>query len=79
MIPTDMAIYFKRLNYPVQVSFDLTINKSQGQTFPMIGFDLRKACFSHGRFNVNFSRVESFENQYILQPATNSTTKIVKS
>ena len=79
MIPTDLPIYFERLNYHVQISYALTVNKSQGQTFSMIGFDLRKACFSHGRFYVNFSRLESSKNQYILQESTNSTTKLVYS
>ena len=33
MILTDLLICFKRLQYPVQISFALTVNKSQGQTF----------------------------------------------
>lgn len=30
MIPTDLPISFKRLQFPVKISFALTINKSQG-------------------------------------------------
>ncbi|XP_046492918.1 uncharacterized protein [Neodiprion pinetum] len=32
MIPTDLPISFKGLQFPVKISFALTINKSQGQT-----------------------------------------------
>jgi len=46
--PTDLPIPFKRLQYPVKISFAITINKSQGQTFSMVGIDLREQCFSHG-------------------------------
>jgi hypothetical protein len=30
MIPTDMSYEFKRLQYPVRLTFAMTINKSQG-------------------------------------------------
>ena len=33
MIPTDLPFSFKRLKFPVKVSFAVTINKAQGQTF----------------------------------------------
>jgi len=49
MIPTDLPTPFKRLQYPVKISFAITINKSQGQTFSMVGIDLREQCFSHGQ------------------------------
>lgn len=79
MIPTDLPISFKRLQFPVKVSFALTINKSQGQTFSMVGIDLRKECFSHGQLYVALSRVGSPENQYVLMPSTNTTANIVYS
>ena len=77
MIPTDLLICFKRLQYPVQISFALTVNKSQGQTFAIIGVDLRKECFSYGQLYVSLSRVGSPENHYILLPTTSNTTNIV--
>ncbi|XP_060873906.1 ATP-dependent DNA helicase pif1-like [Metopolophium dirhodum] len=39
MIPTDLSIPFKRVQFPVKISFALTINKSQGQTFELVGID----------------------------------------
>ncbi|GBP36903.1 hypothetical protein EVAR_23205_1 [Eumeta japonica] len=51
MIPTDLPIPFKRLQFPVKTSFALTINKSQGQTFELVGIDLRKKCFTHGQLS----------------------------
>ena len=32
MIPTDLPFPFKRLQFPIKVSFAITINKVQGQT-----------------------------------------------
>jgi len=32
MIPTDMPFEFKRLQFPVRLSFAMSINKAQGQT-----------------------------------------------
>lgn len=77
MIPTDLPISFKRLQFPVKTSFAMTINKSQGQTFSLVGIDLRKECFSHGQLYVGLSRVGTPENQFILLPKSNSTSNIV--
>lgn len=74
MIPTDLPISFKRLQFPVKI-YKI---KSQGQTFSTVGIDLRKVFFpwpvSHGR-----SRVGSPENQYILLPQNNCTANVVYS
>ncbi|KAJ8883203.1 hypothetical protein PR048_015043 [Dryococelus australis] len=74
IIPTDLPISFKRLQFPVKTSFAITINKSQGQTFSLVGIDLRKECFSHGQLYVGLSRVASPEKQYILLPNNNRTS-----
>ena len=49
MIPTDYPFSFKRLHFPIKMSFAITINKSQGQTFSCVGVDLSRECFSHGQ------------------------------
>ena len=33
MISADLPFQFKRLQFPIKVSFPITINKAQGQTF----------------------------------------------
>jgi len=78
MIPTDLPIPFKRLQYPVKISFAITIDKSQVQTFSMVGIDLREQCFCHGQFYIGLSRVGTPEKlQYILVPNDNITSNKV--
>ncbi|XP_060878262.1 uncharacterized protein LOC132950735 [Metopolophium dirhodum] len=77
MIPTDLPIPFKRVQFPVKISFALTINKSQGQTFELLGIDLRKECFTHGQLYVGLSRVGSADDQFILLPQNKTTSNIV--
>lgn len=40
IMPTDLPFQFKRLQFYIQISFAITINKAQGQTFKHIGIDL---------------------------------------
>jgi ATP-dependent DNA helicase PIF1 len=39
---------FKRKQFPIRLSFAMTINKAQGQTIPNVGVYLPKPVFSHG-------------------------------
>lgn len=50
MIPNDsnLPFNFKIIQFPVKLSFAVTVNQSQGQTFKHVGIDLRQDCFSHG-------------------------------
>ena len=41
MIPTDMPFQYKRLQFPIKVSFAIIINKARGQTFQYVGINLR--------------------------------------
>ncbi|UYV67586.1 hypothetical protein LAZ67_5001306 [Cordylochernes scorpioides] len=41
-------LHFKRLQFPIRVSFAMSINKAQGQSLKVAGIDLEQPCFSHG-------------------------------
>lgn len=47
---------FERHQFPVRLSYAITINKSQGQTFRKVGIFLPQPCFSHGQLYTAFSR-----------------------
>ncbi|XP_044005843.1 uncharacterized protein LOC122850849 [Aphidius gifuensis] len=49
---------FKRRQFPIKIAFGMTIIKCQGQTFEMVGVDLRKDVFNHGQLYVAFSRID---------------------
>jgi ATP-dependent DNA helicase PIF1 len=47
---------FKRKQFPIRLSFAMTVNKSQGQTIPNVGVYLPAPLFSHGQLYVSMSR-----------------------
>lgn len=76
IIPADLPLTFKRLQIPLKVAFSMSINKSQGQSFKLVGLDLRSQCFSHGQLYVGCSRVSSNKDLYILTE-NNATNNVV--
>ena len=68
LIPSNMPFEFKRLQFPIRLSFAMTINKSQGQTLKVAGLHLEEDCFSHGQLYVGASRVGSRSNLFIFAP-----------
>jgi hypothetical protein len=64
----DFTIKLNRRQFPIQLAFALTINKSQGQSLNHIGIDLRKPIFSHGQLYVAFSRATSSQHIKVLLP-----------
>nr|XP_017237579.1 PREDICTED: uncharacterized protein LOC108210701 [Daucus carota subsp. sativus] len=69
---------FKRKQFPLQVCFAMTINKSQGQSMEKVGLYLPNPIFCHGQLYVAISRVTSPEGLHImLGDGINYTKNIV--
>lgn len=74
----DKNLSFKlcRTQFPVRLSYALSINKSQGQSFSRVGLWIPTEVFTHGQLYVAISRVRSKEGLMIQSPS-NSITNIV--
>jgi ATP-dependent DNA helicase PIF1 len=68
MSPSQSPWPFKlcRRQFPIVVSYSMTINKSQGQSLDWVGLYLPKDVFSHGQIYVAISRVTSKKGIKIL-------------
>uniref|UniRef100_A0A1I7T6R1 ATP-dependent DNA helicase n=1 Tax=Caenorhabditis tropicalis TaxID=1561998 RepID=A0A1I7T6R1_9PELO len=72
----NLPFILTRLQFPVRLSFAMTINKSQGQTFEKIGLMLDEPIFSHGQFYVALSRTTTKEGIRI-ESATGEVHNVV--
>ena len=69
LCPSDDEMFpfqFKRKQFPIRLSFAMTVNKSQGQTIPNVGIYLPEPVFSHGQLYVALSRSTARNNVKIL-------------
>ncbi|PWZ13684.1 ATP-dependent DNA helicase PIF1 [Zea mays] len=69
LCPSDEEMFpfqFKRKQFPVWLSFAMTVNKAQGQTIPNVGVYLPEPVFSHGQLYVALSRATARSNIKIL-------------
>lgn len=76
---TDLPFLMTRLQFPIRLSFAMTINKSQGQSVKYVGIDLRTPVFSHGQLYVALSRCTSSQRISVILSSDSSsqTTNIV--
>ena len=67
MAPSDANLPFilERVQFPVRLSYCMTINKAQGQTFDKVGIYLPAPVFSHGQLYVAFSKARCFQDIYV--------------
>ena len=68
--PEQTGLPFKLIctQFPVNLAFSLTINKSQGQTIGNVGIVLHEPVFSHGQLYVALSRSTSSHTTKVVIP-----------
>ena len=59
----------QRRQFPIAISFSMTIIKSQGQSFKQVGLYLYKLVFTHSQLYVTLSRVKSVDGLKIIFPS----------
>jgi len=63
---SGLPFVLSRKQFPVRLSFAITINKLQGQTIPSVGTYLPRHVFSHGQLYVALSRGVSQNSTKVL-------------
>jgi len=56
------------IQYPLRLSWAVTIHKSQGKTFDRVIVDIGRGTFAHGQVYVALSRCTSFEGLVLKKP-----------
>lgn len=70
----ELPFVINRRQFPICLSFAMTVNKSQGQSFNFVGVDLRIPAFTHGQLYVALSRVTTVNGISVLLPPNQTET-----
>ncbi|XP_014781261.1 uncharacterized protein LOC106876995 [Octopus bimaculoides] len=68
LIPLDMPFQYKCLQFPLKLSFAMSINKAQEQSLNVVGLNLAEPVFSYGQLYVGCSRVGNPNHLFIYAP-----------
>jgi ATP-dependent DNA helicase PIF1 len=77
--PSDDEMFpfqFKRKQFPIRLSFTMTINKAQGQTISNVGIFLPDVVFSHGQLYVALSRATAKQHVKVLTYPADHYTRV---
>ena len=74
----EFPFSFSRRQFPVRLSFAMTINKSQGQSMETVGVHLDTPCFTHGQLYVAASRVTSPSGLKFMAPGGKTRNIVFK-
>lgn len=77
----EYPFILSRKQFPVKLSFAMTINKSQGQSLTNVGIDLRQPAFTHGQIYVALSRSTNINGIHVLhaQRTQNTTSDKIEN
>jgi hypothetical protein len=59
---SGLPFTFARKQFPLRLTYAMTINKSKGHTFSHVGLHLADDVFLHGQLYVAFSRAKALAN-----------------
>ena len=62
----ELPFILTRKQFPIRLSFAMTVNKAQGQSLDVVGIDLREPAFTHGQLYVALSRVTTLGGLKVL-------------
>jgi hypothetical protein len=76
----DLPFKLRRLQFPINLAFSMTINKAQGQSLDVVGAALDPPVFSHGQLYVALSRATKADKAFVLLPpgADRQTPNVVR-